>query len=121
MAPHGLTVEAAQPGSLRVRMPIGEQHLRPGGTVSGPSMMMLVDCSTYLCILAVIGPVALAVTTSLTINFLRRPLPADLIAEAALLKLGRRLAVAEVRIFSDGQPEPVAHATLTYLIPDAAS
>lgn len=121
MAPYGLRIEAVAPGSLRMRLPIADRHLRPGGTVSGPAMMTLVDCSTYLCILAMLGPVALAVTTNLSINFLRRPLPADLVAEVALLKLGRRLAVAEVRIYSDGEPAPVAHATLTYSIPSKKS
>jgi len=102
----------------RVRVPIKEQHLRPGGTVSGPTMMTLADTATYLAILAEIGPVVLAVTTNLTINFMRKPASnRDVIGEAQLLKLGRRLAVAEVRIYSEGESELVAHATCTYSIP----
>lgn len=102
----------------RVRVPIKEQHLRPGGTVSGPTMMTLADTATYLAILAEIGPVVLAVTTNLTINFMRKPASnRDVIGEAQLLKLGRRLAVAEVRIYSESESELVAHATCTYSIP----
>ena len=102
----------------RVRVPIKEQHLRPGGTVSGPTMMTLADTATYLAILAEIGPVVLAVTTNLTINFMRKPESnRDVIGEAQLLKLGRRLAVAEVRIYSEGESGLVAHATCTYSIP----
>ena len=102
----------------RVRVPIKEQHLRPGRTVSGPTMMTLADTATYLAILAEIGPVVLAVTTNLTINFMRKPASnRDVIGEAQLLKLGRRLAVAEVRIYSESESELVAHATCTYSIP----
>jgi acyl-coenzyme A thioesterase PaaI-like protein len=72
----------------------------------------------YIALLAMIGPVALAVTTSLNINFLRKPVQADVIAQARLLKLGKRLAVGEVTMYSDGGTEPVAHATVTYSIPD---
>ncbi|MGE0424517.1 MAG: PaaI family thioesterase [Reyranellaceae bacterium] len=111
-------VDAVGEGRITVRALIDERHLRPGGVVSGPTMMWLADCGTYLLILSQIGKVALAVTTNLNINFLR-PGPAgrDLIGEARLLKLGQRLAVAEMSIFSDGQPEPIAHVTLTYSIP----
>ena len=102
----------------RVRVPIKEQHLRPGGTVSGPTMMTLADTATYLAILAEIGPVVLAVTTNLTINFMRKPASSrDVIGEAQLLTRGRRLAVAEVRIYSEGESGLVAHATCTYSIP----
>jgi uncharacterized protein (TIGR00369 family) len=111
-------VEALGPGWARVRQRVGHEHLRPGGTVSGPVMMTLADTATYAALLGVIGPVALAVTTSLTINFLRKPDPAaDVVAEARLLKLGRRLAVAEITIRSGAAAEPVAHATATYSIP----
>ena len=111
-------VDSVGEGRITVRALIDERHLRPGGVVSGPTMMWLADCGTYLLILSQIGKVALAVTTNLNINFLR-PGPAgrDLIGEARLLKLGQRLAVAEMSIFSDGQPEPIAHVTLTYSIP----
>ncbi len=85
--------------------------------MSGPSLMALADSAAYLLILSMIGPVALAVTTSLNINFLRKPAPRDILAEARILKLGSRLAVADVAMFSDGDAEPVAHATVTNSIP----
>jgi uncharacterized protein (TIGR00369 family) len=111
-------VEAVGEGHIRVRALIDQRHLRPGGTVSGPTLMWLADCGTYLLILSQIGKVALAVTTNLNINFLRKgEAGRDLIGEARLLKLGKRLAVAEMSIFSEGQPEPIAHVTLTYSIP----
>lgn len=113
----GFEVEEVGEGQVRVRQPTGEAHLRPGGTVSGPTLMALADTAMYLALLATIGPVALAVTTSLNINFLRKPHPGDLVAHAALLKLGKRLAVGQVTIYSAGLDEPVAHATLTYSIP----
>ena len=93
------------------------QFIRPGGTISGPTMMALADFAMYVGVLASIGPVPLAVTTNLNINFLRKPAARDLIAECRLLKLGKRLAVGEVTIRSDGMDEPVAHATSTYSIP----
>ena len=109
--------EEIRPGALRMRRIIGEHNLRPGGTVSGPTMMSLADHAVFALIISHIGPVALAVTTSLTINFLRKPAPTDLIAEARFKKLGSRLAIGDVDIFSDGQDEPVAHAVVTYSIP----
>ena len=111
-------VDEVGPLSARMRMDYHERHLRPGGTISGPAMMALADLALYAAILAHIGPVALAVTTSLNFNFLRKPEQRDLIAECRLLKLGRRLAVGEVSIFSEGVPEVVCHATGTYSIPD---
>lgn len=103
---------------LRLSMPIDERHLRPGGTVAGPTMMTLADCAAYLLILGLIGPVALAVTTNLNINFLRKPGLHSLTAEASMLKLGKSLAVVEIVLLSDGHADdPVAHATLTYSIP----
>lgn len=110
--------EAVGPLSARVRMPIGEQHLRPGDTISGPSMFWLADCAFYIALLANVGRDAKdAVTTNLNINFLRRPPPNDLIGEARILKLGRRLAMGEVLLYSQGDARPVAHATATYAIP----
>ena len=101
-----------------VRQRIGPAQLRPGGTVSGPTMMALADTAAYVAILAMIGPVALAVTTNLSITFMRKPAAnADLIADARLLKLGRRLAVAEIGLHSEGDESLVAHATVTYSIP----
>ncbi|MBI1320295.1 MAG: hotdog fold thioesterase [Candidatus Hydrogenedens sp.] len=113
----GLAVEQVDEHSITMRLPYHEDHLRPGGTISGPSQMMLCDTAMYLMTLAQIGPVALAVTTNLNINFLRKPKPADMIAQGKMLKLGSRLAVGEVTLFSEGDDRPVAHATLTYSIP----
>ncbi len=112
-----IVVEAVEGKHVRLRLPYDPQHLRPGGTLSGPSQMALADLAVYVAVIAAIGPVVGAVTTSLNANFLRRPAPKDLIAEAQLLKLGRRLAVGEVNIFSDGEDEPVCHVTATYSIP----
>ena len=110
-------IEAVGPGTARVRLTAGDRHLRPGGTVSGPAMMALCDATMYVAILAAIGPVALAVTTNLSINFLRKPEPGDLIAECKLMKLGKRLAVGEVSIYAIGSEELVAHCVATYSIP----
>ena len=107
-------------GDMRVltRLLVGERHLRPGGTVSGPSIFALADVSVYLAILAMIGPQGLAVTTNCSIDFMRKPAAGvDLIAECRLLKLGRVLAVGDVLIYSDGLSAPVARASLTYSIP----
>ena len=94
------------------------KHLRPGGTVSGPSMFALADVCAYFCILSVLGPVALAVTTNCSIDFMRKPAPGRLLCRMELLKLGRSLAVTEGRLFSDAAPDkPVARASLTYSIP----
>jgi len=111
-------IEDVAEREIAVRMAVGEHNLRPGGTVSGPSMFALADVSIYLAILAMIGPEALAVTTNCAIDFMRKPAAGrDLIAKARLLKLGRALAVGDVLIFSEGEVEPVARAGLTYSIP----
>jgi uncharacterized protein (TIGR00369 family) len=111
-------VENVAPMQVRIRMKIGERHLRPGGTVSGPSMFALADVSIYFATLAMIGPVALAVTTNISMDFMRKPeAGVDLIAEARLLKLGRSLAVGDVLIYSEGGSDPVARASMTYAIP----
>ncbi len=111
-------VEHVGPMSIRVRLVVGEQHLRPGGTVSGPSMFGLADVSVYLAILAMIGPKALAVTTNCSMDFMRKPAAGvDLICECRVLKLGRVLAVGECLLFSDGVDGPVARASMTYSIP----
>jgi uncharacterized protein (TIGR00369 family) len=113
-----ITLLAVGEGNARVRQDIDERHLRPGGTVSGPTMMATVDAAAYVALLHRIGLVALAVTSNLSIAFLRKPKPGRaLVAEARLLKVGRKLAVAEVTVSSEGEDEPVAHATLTYVIP----
>lgn len=106
------------PMTATVRMPITERELRPGGTVSGPAMFTLADTAFYVATMAMIGPEALTVTTSLTLNFLSKPPAADLTAEARILKLGRVLSVGDVTIWSDGRSDgPVAHASVTYAIP----
>ncbi len=111
-------IEHVEANAIRVRMPVRERNLRPGGTVSGPAMFALADVSIYLAVLAMIGPKALAVTTNCSIDFMRKPAAGvDLIAEARLLKLGRVLAVGDVLIRSDGIDAPVARAGLTYSIP----
>jgi uncharacterized protein (TIGR00369 family) len=119
IAPMKVEVARVEDGFASLRAPTGERDLRPGGTVSGPAMMALADLAMYVLLLAHLGPVALAVTTSFNINFLRKPVAGELRAEARLLKLGKRLAVGEIAIFSAGATEPVAHATATYSIPDA--
>jgi uncharacterized protein (TIGR00369 family) len=113
----GLTIEEVWRGGGRVRQAYQAQFIRPGGTISGPTMMALADFAMYVGVLASIGPVPLAVTINLSINFLRKPAARDLIAECRLLKLGKRLATGEVTIHSDGMTEPVAHVTSTYSIP----
>ncbi|MBM6579958.1 PaaI family thioesterase [Microvirga sp. BT689] len=111
-------VDEVGPLSARMRMSYHERHIRPGGTISGPAMMALADLALYVAILAHIGPVALAVTTSLNFNFLRKPEQRDLVADCRLLKLGKRLAVGDVSIYSEGSSDVVCHATGTYSIPD---
>jgi uncharacterized protein (TIGR00369 family) len=110
-------IEAVEPMSAKLRMIHHPSQLRPGGTISGPAIFALADVALYVAILGQIGRVKLAVTTNLNINFLSRPQPKDLIGEARLVKLGKRLAVGEVRINSDGEETLVAHATGTYSIP----
>jgi uncharacterized protein (TIGR00369 family) len=116
-ADSGLSIEEVWHGGGRVRQAYQAQFIRPGGTISGPTMMALADFAMYVGVLASIGPVPLAVTINLNINFLRKPAARDLIAECRLLKLGKRLAVGVVTIRSDGTDEPVAHVTSTYSIP----
>lgn len=113
----GLALEEISKGEARMRLPFSDNMLRPGGTVSGPSMMALADACMYAVILSAIGHVKLAVTTNLNINFLRKPAAKDLVADGRILKLGKRLAVMEVSLYSEGDKEPVAHATGTYSIP----
>ena len=117
--PMSWTIEHVGLDGVRVRQPTSEANRRPGGTVSGPTLMSLTDGVAYLALLSRIGPQALAVTSNLNINFLRRPRLVDVVAEGSLLKLGRTLALAEVTLYSDGgEPDdlerPVAHATVTY-------
>lgn len=113
----GTRIEQLDGGSVRVRLPFHQDFLRPGGTVQGPVLMGLADLAMYYVVLSLIGPVELALTINLNCNFLRRPPPGDVIAEGRILKLGKRLAVGEVALYSDGDPEMVAHVTATYSIP----
>lgn len=106
-----------KPNSLSMLMHISDEHLRPGGTVSGPTMFLLADVSFYLATLSIIGPKSLTVTTNCSINFLRKPNISDLISETRVLKIGKTLSVGDVLIYSNGIKEPVAHASLTYSIP----
>ena len=114
---YGFVTEEIGYGSARVRLPAGDDHVRPGGTLSGPAQMALADFAMYAALLGAIGEVPLAVTTSLNVNFLQRPRPGDLIAECRLIKLGKRLAVGDVMVHSEGMEAPVSHATATYSIP----
>lgn len=112
------TIVSSDPEKLCVRLNVREAHLRPGGTVSGPSMFSLADVGMYLAVLERIGPVALAVTTNCSIDFMRKPESGkNLIAETRVLKMGRALAVGDVLMFSEGSDKPVARASLTYSIP----
>ena len=113
-----MKVQSCENRSARILLYIDNSHLRPGGTVSGPSMMLLADLAMYTAILNTLGSVVLAVTTNLNINFLRKPEPErNLVGEAKLMKVGKRLIVGEVSIFSENDPEIVAHATCTYSVP----
>src|SRR5476649_2494343 len=113
-------IEIADGQSCLLRQRYSDRMLRPGGTVSGPTLMALADCAMYVVLLSAIGPIGLAVTTNLNINFLRKGAPGqDVLAEARLLKLGKRLAVGEVNLRSGSSPDPIAHVTATYSIPNA--
>ena len=113
-------VERADEAGVCLRLRVQDKHLRPGGTVSGPAIFALADVAMYLAILSRIGPVALAVTTNCSLDFMRKPVAGvDMLAEARVLKLGRSLAVGDVMLFSKGMAEPVARAGLTYSIPPA--
>ncbi|ACF01611.1 PaaI family thioesterase [Rhodopseudomonas palustris] len=118
---HGdISIETADGRTSLLRQRYSDRMLRPGGTVSGPTLMALADFAMYVVLLSAIGPVALAVTTNLNINFLRKGQPGqDVVAVAKLLKLGRRLAVGEVTLLSGTSPDPIAHVTSTYSIPVA--
>ena len=104
-------------GTATVVVPFAEKMLRPGGTILGPMQMFLADACMYAVLLSKIGPVKLAVTTNLNTNFLRKPEPVDLIAKGQMIKLGKRLAIMSVDVFSAGSDDLVAHVTGTYSIP----
>src|SRR6202142_424742 len=114
-----ISIESADGTCCLLRQRYGEQMLRPGGTISGPTLMALADFARDVVLLAAIGPVGLAVTTNLNINFLRKGAPGqDVFAAAKLLKLGKRLAVGEVNLLSGTSPDPIAHVTSPYSIPN---
>jgi uncharacterized protein (TIGR00369 family) len=110
-------VEEVSDAGVRMRLTVDESNVRPGGTVSGPSLMALADCAAWLAIIGQIGPVALAVTTSLHIDFLRKPALVDVVATGTLLKLGARLGVVDVALHSVADDALVAKAQVTYSIP----
>jgi uncharacterized protein (TIGR00369 family) len=110
-------IEDVGPGTARVRFSADERNTRPGGTVSGPVLMALADAAFYVALLGAIGPVPLAVTTNFTINFLRKALPGELVAEVRLMKVGKRLAVGEVELRHADADDLVAHVVATYSIP----
>ena len=104
-------------GRATLRLGFDAGFIRPGGTINGPIQMGLADVAIFAALLGAIGPVPGAVTSNLSINFLRRPKPSPLIAEARMLKVGRKLAVGEVELFSEGDPDMLAHVVATYAIP----
>ena len=113
----GYRIEEVWHGGCRVRKHFDSRSLRPGGTIAGTALMTLADFSMYVAVLAAIGWVPGAVTSNLNINFLKKPAPQDLLAQARLMRLGKRLAVGEIDIRSEGEDDLVAHATCTYSIP----
>lgn len=115
-----ISIESADGTTCLLRQRYSDQMLRPGGTISGPTLMALADLAMYVALLSAIGPIGLAVTTNLNINFLRKGEPGhDILAAATLLKLGKRLAVGEISLLSGKSFGPIAHATSTYSIPNA--
>ncbi len=115
-----VAIESVADRTARVRLLLDERNIRPGGTLSGPAMFMLADFTIYVALIATLGPPAVAaVTSNLNISFLMRPEPADLIGEAKIIRLGRRLAYAEVSISAAGGSEVLAHATSSYVLPRA--
>lgn len=114
----GMSIEDVGEGRCTLRMAFKPDLIRPGGTIAGPATMALADLAMYVVVLSLVGRVELAVTTSMTVNFLRKPGPVDMIAHGSILKRGKRLAVVEVELYSDGNPDDmVAHVTGTYSIP----
>ncbi|MEM7598997.1 MAG: PaaI family thioesterase [Pseudomonadota bacterium] len=114
------SIETLEAGRVTVRLNVQDKHLRPGGTVSGPSIFGLADVSVWIVTMSMIGPQTMAVTTNASLDFMRKPEAGrDLLAECRLLKLGRVLAVGDVLIYSEGNEDPVARASMTYSIPPA--
>lgn len=119
----GFELEEILADSVLMRAQYNDDYLRPGGTISGPVMMGLADAAMYALVLSKIGPVELAVTTSLNINFVRKPAPGDILARATPIKIGKRLAVGEIALYSSDSVDGalVAHATATYSIPPVSA
>ncbi|HYB10797.1 MAG TPA: PaaI family thioesterase [Alphaproteobacteria bacterium] len=117
----GFSAEAIGEGKATIRLPFRKDFVRPGGTIAGPAMMALADCAMYAAVLGARGDAIMAVTSNLSIHFLRAPKPVDMVAEAELLRMGRRLAVVEVTLYSAGDEKPVAHIAGTYALPSQAS
>jgi uncharacterized protein (TIGR00369 family) len=113
----GCVIERFEAGDVLVRLPYSDLLQRPGGTICGPALMALADITLYGVVMSLIGRVELAVTTSMTVHFLTRAAPEDVLAEGRILKLGRRLAVGQVQMRTDGAPEPICQVTGTYAIP----
>ena len=114
-----ITIESADGETCLLRQRYNENMLRPGGTVSGPTLMAMANFAMYVVLLSAIGPIGLVVTTNLNVNFLRKGRPGqDVLAAARLLKLGKRLAVGEINLLSGTSPDPIAHVTATYFIPN---
>ncbi|HVT36353.1 MAG TPA: PaaI family thioesterase [Nevskiaceae bacterium] len=110
--------EEVRENYARVRLPYRDTMLRPGGTLSGPTLFTAADIAMYALVLSHIGPELMAVTSNMNMNFLARPKAGDAIAEAKLLRLGRRQVVMEVSLYSSAGPEVlVAHVTGTYALP----
>jgi uncharacterized protein (TIGR00369 family) len=109
-----MRIEHLDDATIRMRVPIGDRPLRPGDTVSGPVLFSIADAVAWMLTLAHLEPGRDAVTSSVTMQFLRRPQPVDLVAEGRLLRMGRRLSVSDVLLFADGAEAPVAQATVTY-------
>lgn len=113
----GIAIEEVEPGWVAARVPYRDEFVRPGGTVAGPVMMALADFVMWAVVLSLVGPVKLAVTANLNINFLERPRPGDLVARGSILKLGKRLATGEVSLYSGNEERLVAHVTCSYALP----
>lgn len=109
-----LSVEAVAWGEMTLRLRFSESYLRPGGTISGPAMFALCDATLWGSVWSATGAALMSVTTDMTLHFLRRPGPVDLIARGRVLKVGRRLCYGEVTLYSEGDPKPVCHATGSY-------
>ena len=113
-----IRIESVADRTARCRLQPSPQSIRPGGTISGPAMFALADLTIYVALIGTLGvPAIAAVTSNLNINFLLRPALADIVADARIIRLGRRSAYAEVQLYSEGNPEMIAHATGSYAIP----